>query len=752
MEKEEQTAPRDAGLWIDALTLAKKSQDTWEKKGEKIVKRYRDDRGSNESYSSNTNKYNILWSNIRTLFPAVYGKKPQAQAERRFKDADPVGRAASEILERALQYEIDHYSDYDASIKNAILDRLLPGRGVAWVRYSNDSVQITDDVEAENESDENYSADTMQSESSENTSGHECSPCDYVFWKDFRHSPARTWEEVTWIARRVYMAKDEVIERFGEEYKNITLSHEPIGLDDLKSTDSEKMKKAIIWEIWDKNTKSAIWVGEGYPTILDEKQDPLELDNFWPCPKPLFSTLTSDSLIPVADYLMYQDQAKELDTLTDRISRLSSACKVVGVYDSSSTALARMLDEGVDNVMIPVDTWAAFGEKGGLKGSVDFMPLDMVVMTLTQLYAAREQCKQVIYEVTGLSDIIRGASVASETATAQNIKSQYASLRLKEMQNEVARFASDLLRIKAQIMCKLYSPQTLMDMSGIQGTLDGQNQQLVQQALQLLKTDSMRNFKIEVASDSLIEIDEQGEKQSRLEFLAAAGSFIEKAIQVPPELVPLMGEMLMFGVRSFKASKPIEAAFEEAMQKLTQPKPPQSDPAAAQAQADQQKIQADQQQKQAEMQAGMQLEQAKMQASAQALQMKAEFDIHMAQMKAQQEDTFEAQRLEFDKWKAELEASTKVTVANIQASTSLKQSAMTANGQVEGGEYGDNGEVKPSLALNAVVEAINQNMLQLMDVQQQHSAAISEEIRKPKRRVIQRDENGRAVGAIEVTE
>jgi hypothetical protein len=376
MEKEEQTAPRDAGLWIDALTLAKKSQDTWEKKGEKIVKRYRDDRGSNESYSSNTNKYNILWSNIRTLFPAVYGKKPQAQAERRFKDADPVGRAASEILERALQYEIDHYSDYDASIKNAILDRLLPGRGVAWVRYSNDSVQITDDVEAENESDENYSADTMQSESSENTSGHECSPCDYVFWKDFRHSPARTWEEVTWIARRVYMAKDEVIERFGEEYKNITLSHEPIGLDDLKSTDSEKMKKAIIWEIWDKNTKSAIWVGEGYPTILDEKQDPLELDNFWPCPKPLFSTLTSDSLIPVADYLMYQDQAKELDTLTDRISRLSSACKVVGVYDSSSTALARMLDEGVDNVMIPVDTWAAFGEKGGLKGSVDFMPLD----------------------------------------------------------------------------------------------------------------------------------------------------------------------------------------------------------------------------------------------------------------------------------------------------------------------------------------------------------------------------------------
>jgi hypothetical protein len=567
-QDKEKTVANSAADWTTALKLAKKAQEKFEERGDKIVKRYRDDRGM----KNGDVRYNILWSNIRTLLPAVYGKKPKAQAERRHKDKDPVARAAAEILERCLQYEIDHYSDYDSGIKNAILDRLLCGRGVVWVRFESDETQITDDVEVED--DQVGETGTYKEK--------ECSPTDYVFWKDFRHSPARTWEEVTWVARRVYMAIDEGVERFGDTFKTVELTHVPIGIDkDDKS--QEHLKKGIVWEIWDKATKKAYWVAEGHPTILDEKDDPLELDEFFPCPKPLFATLTTDDLIPVADYIMYQDQAKELDQITDRIGQLVDACKVVGVYDASSTTLANML-EGSNNRMIAVSTWAMFAEKGGIKGAVDFFPLDMVTSTLQALYVAREQVKQTIYEVTGLSDIIRGASVASETATAQNIKSQYASLRLKEMQNDVARFASDLLRIKAQIICSLYSDNTIIAMSGIANTLDGQNQQGVMQALQLLKSDSLRNYSVEVASDSLVEIDEQGEKQSRMEFLQAAGGFIKEAVNVPKELIPLMGEMLMFGVRGFKAGRTIEGAFDKAMQALQAPKLPVQDPAQAEEQ------------------------------------------------------------------------------------------------------------------------------------------------------------------------
>ncbi len=407
---------------------------------------------------------------------------------------------------------------------------------------------------------------------------YECTPVDYVFWKDVRYSPARCWDEVTWIARRVYMSQDDGIKRFGEDFKQVPLTHEPVGLDEMEKMGVEgldDMKKAVVWEIWSKTTKQVFWVSEGYSKTLDIKDDPLGLDNFWPCPKPLFATQTTETLVPIPDYSLYQDQAEEIDMLTNRIAMLVEAVKVVGVYDASQQGVQRMLSEGVNNQLIPVDTWAAFAEKGGLKGVVDFMPLDSVLQALRECYAAREQAKQVVYEITGISDIIRGSTIASETAAAQQIKSQYASLRIKPRQTEVAQFASEVLRIKAQIMCDFYAPQTLVEMSGIMGTMDAQ---YAEQAIMLLKSEPARGFRIEVASDSLVEMDEATEKQSRIEFLGAVGQFMDRALPVTqqvPELAPLMGEMLMFGVRAFKGGRMMESAFDEAMAKLNAPKPPE---------------------------------------------------------------------------------------------------------------------------------------------------------------------------------
>ena len=700
-DEEEKKSSQD---WFNALNLSKKEMQKWQERGEKIVKRYRDER----SEFGSGRRYNILWSNIRTLLPAVYAKKPKAECQRRHKDADPVGRAAAQVLERALQYEIDQYSDFDSALRHSILDRLLPGRGIAWVRFEPGYTpgepedvgesMITDDVEPE----------------MDNTLELETSPVDYVYWKDFRHSPARTWEEVTWVARRVYMAKDEGIERFGEDFKTIPLSHEPIGTEELKrdGVNTENMKKAVVWEIWDKPSKTVSWVAVGSEKILDTKPDPLELDCFFPCPKPLFSTLTTDSLVPVADFILYQDQAEELDNLTERIGKLVEAVKVVGVYDASQTGVQRMLNEGVDNTLIPVDTWAAFGEKGGLKGTIDFLPLDMVVNALQQLYQAREQAKQVIYEVTGLSDIIRGASVASETATAQQIKSQYASLRLKEMQSDVARFASDILRIKAQIMCAFYRPQSLIAISGMDQTDDAQ---LLPQAMQLMQNDILRVFRIEVETDSLVELDEAQEKSDRMEFLQAAGSFIKEAIQAPPALAQLMGEMLMFGVRSFKAGKSMEASLEQfikqAQEQAKQPQQPQPNPELLKLQATQQSEQGRMQLEQAKMQQSaqleqgkLQLEQAKMQAAtqaeqmrvqaeAQAIQLKAQIDGALEQQRIQHEQQMEASRQEHelrmkqfeiqtkadaDREKSQLDNATRIEVAQISAGNAIDLASIAA--------------------------------------------------------------------------
>jgi hypothetical protein len=44
-----------------------------------------------------------------------------------------------------------------------------------------------------------------------------------------------------------------------------------------------------------------------------------------------------------------------------------------------------------------------------------------------------------IYEVTGISDIVRGQGNAQETATAQEIKSQWGSLRIRKLQKQIER-------------------------------------------------------------------------------------------------------------------------------------------------------------------------------------------------------------------------------------------------------------------------------------------------------------------------
>lgn len=700
-----------AEKWSQELKLAKREDERWCKRGKKIVRRYRDER---QGYSDNAKRYNILWANVQTLLPALYGKTPKASVSRRWKDQDPVGRTAAAILERALQFEIDHKRDFDNSIKAAVTDRLLPGRGTAWVRF--EPSEETQTVEGPVE--------------------YECTPVDYVFWEDFRCSPVRTWEEVTWVARRVYMSKKEGVARFGKSFNDVPMTHEPVGLDDMvkNGENVDSMKKAQVWEIWDKPTKRVYWIADSYAKALDVVDDPYGLDSFWPCPKPLYATQTPDQLVPIPDFALYQDQADEIDLLTQRINLLVKAVKVVGVYDASQSGVQRMLSEGVDNTLIPIDQWLAFGEKGGLKGAVDFMPLESVLQALQQCYVSREQAKQVVYEITGISDIIRGSSVASETATAQQIKSQYATLRLRDMQKQVAVFASEILQIKGQLMADLYRPEVLVQMSGIMGTDDAQ---YVEQALQLIKSEPMRTYRVEVASDSLVEIDEQTEKTSRMEFLTAAGTFLEKSIMAPPSMIPLLGEMLMFGVRSFKAGAPMEGAIESFLQKAAeeakQPKPPQPNPEEIKAQAEMARSQAMIQSEQQKTMAAGEIEQFKAQQAGQLEQMRLASQAEMEREKAAN-----AERLEMLRQQAETERAQMELAA--QAEREAMKAQMDASVKLLIAQLGSEQQKEPD-ALAGLTEKHGEMMEGLAEV----IAAM----RAPKVRQIVRGPDGRASGLIE---
>lgn len=493
--------------WRSEFELARKARGyrEWLETSKNIVRRYRDERGADGGGGTSDGmiarqsigaKFNILWSNVQTLQPALFAKPPKPIVERRYLDRDDVGRAASVILERALAYEIDD-GNYVDSLKKAVLDRLLPGRGVVRLRYvprferlpENPAPQGSDgDVQervgrsadrngnrADGDSDivnGNPVVERIVSESVET---------DYVDYRDFMNSPARTWAEVWWISFQVYMTRDQLRERFGarlgDKVNSIPLDWSPEETRDgtprgVVDANTDVQKRAKVQETWNKRTRKVTWWCEGWgDDILDERDDPLRLEGFWPMAQPLFATLTNDTLIPRPDYSEYEDQALELDDLTQRITKLTAAIKVTGIYDASIPELGRMFEEGFETRLVPCRTMSEFLQKAGRNdglGAVWLLPVQDMAQTLIHLQDARERVKQSLYEITGISDIVRGQAGqgGAKTATEQRIKGEFASLRLNYMQSDVATFARDTLRVMGEIIAEHYQPETLRLISG----------------------------------------------------------------------------------------------------------------------------------------------------------------------------------------------------------------------------------------------------------------------------------------------
>lgn len=120
----------NARRWLAEIQRADKEFVTWRKRSTKIIKRYRDERGDDFRQPDLARRSNILWSNVQTLQPAVYSQVPKPQVERRFKDADELGRVASQVLERATSFCVNAYNFNDV-MNQVVQDYLLTGRGTA---------------------------------------------------------------------------------------------------------------------------------------------------------------------------------------------------------------------------------------------------------------------------------------------------------------------------------------------------------------------------------------------------------------------------------------------------------------------------------------------------------------------------------------------------------------------------------------------------------------------------------------------
>lgn len=549
-----------------------------------------DSSGSDPLRMDQRGKVNLFWSNVQVVLSAIYAKLPQAEVDRKFNDyTDDVSRVAGIIMQRVLNSDIAReHDDTNAAMRDAVQDRFIVGLGQVWCRYEVETEVVeeplTDPLTGQPAVDEFGQVQTQPTEKIVN----EDAPVDFVHWDDFRFSPCRRWRENRWVARRLFMSEPKLKKRFNlsdEQCGMVPMTTRlPDGSDSLAGENSvlraTPFKQAAVWEFWDKAHNCVYWYVEGCSFVLDQVPDPLELEDFFPCPQPVVATTLTNAFRPRADYTMARDLYRELDRINARISSLTRAVKVTGVYDKAAPPVKSMLTTAVENALVPVDNWSVFAEKGGLKGSVDFMPIEQYAAAIMQLTQRKAQCERDLYEVLGISDLMRGATLASETATAQQLKAQFGGARLSSIQNEVARFVSGVMQIRANIIANHFQPETLVKRSLIDRTPDAQ---YAPQAIQLLKDYGTSLYSISVTADTLSAPDWAAEKEARTEFLGAASNYIMSAapiVQQSPQVGSFLIKLLQWGAAGFKGGKSIEGVLDEAARSLEQqaqqpPAPPQ---------------------------------------------------------------------------------------------------------------------------------------------------------------------------------
>lgn len=571
--------------WFAQLEKAREREKTYRKKAKDVVKLY-------EPEDENKVPFNILFSNTETLLPALYNNTPRPVVNRRYKTPDQLATISAKVIESVLTYQIDtdgrDYTSFDELIKYAVLQALVPGRGIVWYKYHPTFEKSVDEQGQE------YDVLTAEQVCAEEVS-----------WDAFLSGYGLTWETTPWIARIRYMSPAEVKKNFGDVEVKYDTAAEDGDKDNPRPEESKKANLATVYEIWDKVSKKVIFLAEGNKAPLKVVDDPLKLSGFFPCPKPLRFYERVTGQIPIPLYESYKNQADELNKVTKRISKLTEMLKVRGFYNASVVGIENVLSSE-EGSLIPADNVAAMEQGQNLDNAIWLFPLQEIIQTLQQLHIQRENIKRTIYEITGIADIMRGSSVASETLGAQEIKNQWGTMRLKRMQKTVMMFVRECLRITTEIASMQFSPETFAKMTGydlptneMKQNLQMQAQNFAQQGVQVppeaqqqleqflkapswedvvafLRDDPMRQYQIDIETNSTVDIEATEDKAQVGEFLNAIAQFLNGIQPIVQQgiLPPDAAKAIMMAVtKRFRFGVEVE----ESLEKMVAPPPPQQE-------------------------------------------------------------------------------------------------------------------------------------------------------------------------------
>jgi hypothetical protein len=581
--------------WIAELEAAHKAEGEWRTEARKMRGIYEGDEES---------AFNIMWSNTETILPSVYNSTPVPDVRRRFRDADPLAKMGCKVIDRALTYELDQY-DFDWRVKLHVLDAELIGRGVGRIKYkpafaamAKAKPSLWQAIKGKlgaGQDGQQQAADVLVDELCE---------LELVQWDMFRRGPGKTWDDVTWVGFAHDLSYDDAAELLGKKIADDLKYTDAEGADDWKA---EKGAKALfatcrVWEIWDKHKRRVLFIAECVKEkplkVLD---DPLRLAGFFPMARPIYTIKNSSSLIPRSRYKMYQRQAESLERISVALDRTVKALRMRGAYAKTAPEIAGILEADTGD-MIAIENLSAIIDGGGLDKMIWLMPIERLKAVVDALILARNECKQAIYEIMGLSDIMRGSTDPNETLGAQELKAQTGSVRLEDYKGEIQRYVRDVLRIKAEIICEHFSIETLQTITQLAMPDDQQkamaqqvvhNAQLAQQeppeeavkllemptwqeVLELLQSDFMRGARIDIETDSTVAETLNRDVSGIVETTNTLGTVLGAALplvqsgMMPLEAAKQLGIQL---VRRGRMGQPLEDALEEMQQPAPEAQP-----------------------------------------------------------------------------------------------------------------------------------------------------------------------------------
>jgi hypothetical protein len=602
--------------WQRELTAGREALKKWHEDGSRVVRVFLDEEDGKDR--GGQTRWNLWWSGATMQMAMLLGHIPKTDVSRRFADADDdAGRIAGVMQERLLNTDIERAGDTTVTaLQLALWDWRVPGGGLVRLRYVADFAPVETAKPVEGAAPPPQALDEGTGSPVEAPAPvppqeqltREDVEVDYVHWRDVLWSPARVWHEVRWMAFAADISREKAVERFGEEIGSVLPTHPK----KEKEAPKEPWDRIRVWEIWDKERKRRYMYCEGFPEVLEDIEDPLGLEGFFPCPKPVLKNLSTDKLCPKSDYLMAQDQYRSINNLSTRIEALQDAVKVVGLYDNTAgNALAGLFDGDSINKMIPVPNWAAFAEKGAIQGAVTYLPIDQVVAAMQVLIERRREEVDALYQITGMSDIMRGqASSPGATATEQAAKARFGSVRMQADQDEFARFTSDVQRLKAEIISKHFRPETILQRSNAAAAFSKEPPALVQQAVQLIKS-RFSDYRVVVRPESVALTDFAALRSERTEVIGAVSTFVAGAapvLQMMPDALETMLELLQSMVSGLKGASTMEGTIDRALASVKAAKEakaaagPQQQPQDPKVQAEQMKLQGSQMKAAADMQ------------------------------------------------------------------------------------------------------------------------------------------------------